>query len=140
MRDFAKLEALTRLVRYYILYMTTKAGSGHATSSLSAADIMTYLFFDKLRFDISDPKNFVNDRVIFSKGHASPLLYALWTVAGVISEKELLTCRKFGSVLEGHPTPQFPYAEVATGSLGQGLSIGVGYSLNAKLDELPYKT
>src|SRR3989344_9160199 len=126
MRDFAKLEALTRLVRYYILYMTTKAGSGHATSSLSAADIMTYLFFDKLRFDISDPKNFVNDRVIFSKGHASPLLYALWTVAGVISESDLDNYRQLGSELEGHPTPRFKYVDVATGSLGQGLSVGLG--------------
>src|SRR3990167_6764150 len=104
MADVENLAKLSRLVRFWILYMTTKAGSGHATSSLSAADIMTYLFFDKLRFDISDPKNFVNDRVIFSKGHASPLLYALWTVAGVISERELDDYRQFGSRLEGHPT------------------------------------
>ncbi|KKR15984.1 MAG: transketolase [Candidatus Levybacteria bacterium RIFOXYA1_FULL_41_10] len=135
------LKELSKLIRYYILKSTTQAGSGHPSSSLSAVELMTVLFFGGfLKYDLKDIQNPLNDRVIFSKGHASPLLYALWTSAGVMSEKELLTYRKFGSVLEGHPTPQFPYAEVATGSLGQGLSIGVGYSLNAKLDELPYKT
>ena len=135
------LKELSKLIRYYILKSTTQAGSGHPSSSLSAVELMTVLFFGGfLKYDLKDVQNPLNDRVIFSKGHASPLLYALWTSAGVMSEKELLTYRKFGSVLEGHPTPQFPYAEVATGSLGQGLSIGVGYSLNAKLDELPYKT
>src|SRR3989338_9740880 len=121
MADFNKIEALARLVRYYILMMTTTAGSGHPTSSLSAADLMAGLFFKHLKFDF--------DRVIFSKGHASPLLYALYAAAGKISEKELLTYRKFGSVLEGHPTPKFKYADVATGSLGQGLSVGVGMAL-----------
>ena len=125
MADVDKLARLTKLVRYYILYMTTKAGSGHVTSSLSAADIMTCLFFEKLRFDINDPENFANDRIIFSKGHASPLLYALWTVAGVIDERELDSYRQLGSKLEGHPTPRFKYVDVATGSLGQGLSIGL---------------
>lgn len=129
MADIKKLEALARLVRYYILLMTTEAQSGHPTSSLSAADVMTDLFFNHLRFDLKNPANPGNDRVIFSKGHASPLVYALYVAAGAISEKELLTYRQFGSELEGHPTPRFKFAEVSTGSLGQGLSVGVGMAL-----------
>src|SRR3990167_2593983 len=101
MADVAQLEKLAKLVRYYILRMTTKAGSGHPTSSLSAADIMVALFFNKSRFDLKDPQNPANDRVIFSKGHASPLLYALFAAAGVISEKEIDIYRKFKSPLEG---------------------------------------
>ena len=102
---------------------------------------MVALFFHKLRFDLNRPEYSNNDRVIFSKGHASPLLYALYAAAGVVSEKELDSLRKFGSPLEGHPTPNFKYVEVATGSLGQGLSVGFGMALNAKyLDKLPYRT
>jgi transketolase len=136
------LEKIARLIRYYILTSTTAAGSGHPTSSLSAADLMTALFFGGiLRFDAEHPENPNNDRIIFSKGHASPLFYALWTVAGKITEQELMTMRKFGSPLEGHPTVAFPYTEAATGSLGQGLSIGLGMALNAKyVDKLPYRT
>src|SRR3989344_2076878 len=129
MSDVQKLEKLAKLVRYYILRMTTEAGSGHPTSSLSAADIMTALFFNKLRFDLKNPQNPANDRVIFSKGHSSPLLYALYAAAGELSEKELNSYSQFKSSLEGHPTPNFKFAEVATGSLGQGLSIGVGMAL-----------
>src|SRR3989338_3211574 len=141
MADVKQLEELARLVRYWILEMTTKAGSGHPTSSLSAADITTVLFFHKLRFDLNDPQNPANDRVIFSKGHASPLLYALYAAAGAVSEGELLTYRQFQSPIEGHPTPRFKFAEVATGSLGQGLSIGLGLALNAKiLDKTSYLT
>src|SRR3990167_10698545 len=132
MPDIAILEKLAKLIRYYILRMTTKAGSGHPTSSLSAADIMTALFFSKLRFDLKNPQNPANDRVIFSKGHASPLLYALFAVAGELTEKELDSYRKFESPLEGHPTPNFKFAEVATGSLGQGLSVGVGMAFAMK--------
>jgi transketolase len=137
-----KLEKLTRLIRYFILASTTEAGSGHPTSSLSATDLMTVLLFGGFfRFDADDPEHPNNDRLVFSKGHASPLLYSLWAAAGKVTEKELLTLRKFGSRLEGHPTPAFPYADAATGSLGQGLSIGVGMALNAKyLDKLPYRT
>ncbi len=115
------LQKLAKLIRYYILVSTTTAGSGHPTSSLSAVELMTVLmfggFFKK------------NDRLIFSKGHASPLFYSLYAAAGLISEKELLTLRKFGSRLEGHPTMEFPYTEVPTGSLGQGLSVGLGMAL-----------
>lgn len=136
------LEGLARLIRYYCLVSTTEAGSGHPTSSLSAADLMTGLMFGgTFRYDLDEPSHPNNDRLIFSKGHASPLFYALWAAAGKVSEEELLTLRKFGSPLEGHPTPEFRYTEAATGSLGQGLSIGVGMALNAKyLDKLPYRT
>lgn len=129
MADIKKLEALAKLVRYYILQMTTKAGSGHPTSSLSATDVMVCLFFNKLRFDLQNPQNPENDRVVFSKGHASPLMYALYAAAGALSEEELLTYRQFKSPLEGHPTPRFKFAEAATGSLGQGLSIGLGMAI-----------
>lgn len=126
------LKDLAKLLRFYSLDMTTRAGSGHLTSALSAVDLMTILFFDKLKFDLEDPQNPQNDRLIFSKGHASPLLYSLYRVAGVISDKELLNYRQLGSKLEGHPAPVFSYVEVATGSLGQGLSVGVGMALSAK--------
>ena len=117
-----KLEQLAKLVRYYILVSTSKAGSGHPTSSLSAADLLTVLFFNGyFRQDF--------DKFILSKGHASPLLYSIYTTAGKITEEELLSLRQFDSKLEGHPTPRFPYVDVATGSLGQGLSIGVGMAL-----------
>ena len=139
--NVSRLEDLAKLVRYYILRSTTKAGSGHPTSSLSATDLMVALFFHKLRVDLKNPDRPNNDRVIFSKGHASPLLYALYAAAGVVSERQLDKLRKLGSPLEGHPVPRFKYAEVASGSLGQGLSVGFGMALNAKyLDKLPYKT
>lgn len=129
----AELKEIARLVRYYILTSTTKAGSGHPSSSLSATDLMVALMFSKFRLDF--------DRLIFSKGHAAPLLYSLYTAAGLIKTDELYTLRKFGSKIEGHPTPRFKFAEVASGSLGQGLSVGVGMALNAKyLDKTTYLT
>lgn len=136
------LTELARLIRYQILVSTTEAGSGHPTSSLSAVELMVGLIFSGIfRFDADKPDYPNNDRFILSKGHAAPLLYSLWAAAGKVSLPELLTLRKFGSRLEGHPTTDFPYAEVATGSLGQGLSIGVGMALNGKyLDKLPYRT
>ena len=137
-----KIEKISKLIRYFILISTTKAGSGHPSSSLSAVELMSTLFFGGFfKFKINDIKYINNDRLIFSKGHASPLMYSLWAAAGAVSEEELLTLRKFESRLEGHPTPDFPYAEAATGSLGQGLSIGLGMALNAKyIDKLPYYT
>ena len=136
------LAEIAKLIRYYILTSTTEAGSGHPSSSLSATDLMAVLMFGGwFRFDADNIQNPNNDRLIFSKGHAAPLLYSLWTAAGKLTEKELLTLRKFDSPLEGHPSMAFPYTEAATGSLGQGLSVGVGMALNAKyLDKLPYKT
>jgi len=185
------LEKLAKLIRYYILTSTTQAGSGHPTTCLSAVELMTTLMFGLprgkaggsasasrerdgfYRFDLSQPDYLNNDRLIFSKGHAAPLLYALYAVATsshhphltsplkgeerkdedhqiavsssrggglgrgeastAITPEELLTLRKFNSRLEGHPTMEFPYTEVPTGSLGQGLSAGVGMALNAKL-------
>lgn len=136
-----KTAQIAKLLRYYSLVITTKAGSGHPTSSLSAADLMAVLFAEGFfRYDISKPKDNNNDRLIFSKGHASPLFYSLWKIAGGISEKELMTYRQFDSPLQGHPTPQFKFADVATGSLGQGLSIGAGFALNTKMENLSYKT
>jgi len=126
---------LTKRIRHDILTITTTAGSGHPTSSLTAVELMTVLFFKYLRYDLANPKNPGNDRVIFSKGHASPLYYSLYAAAGVISKDELLTYRTFDSVLEGHPTERFRYTEAATGSLGQGLSIGLGEALALHLQE-----
>jgi transketolase len=136
------IEKLALLVRYYILVATTEAGSGHPTSALSAADLVVSLLFGgTFRYDVDDPGHPNNDRLIFSKGHATPLFYAQWAAAGQISEEALMTYRKFGSPLEGHPSVDFPFVEAATGSLGQGLSIGVGQAMNAKyLDSLPYRT
>ena len=136
-----KMEEAAKLLRYYSLLMTSKAGSGHPTSCLSAADLMAVLFTGGFfRYDINNPRNVNNDRLIFSKGHASALFYALWKIAGGISEKELMSYREFGSPLEGHPTPDFKFADAATGSLGQGLSIAAGFALNAKMGKLDYKT
>jgi len=114
--------------------------SGHPTSSMSAADLMAVLLAKYLRYDFDAPKNPANDHLIFSKGHASPLLYSLYKAAGAITDEELLTFRELGSRLEGHPTPVLPWVDVATGSLGQGLPISVGVALaGKKLDRLPYR-
>lgn len=187
------LKELAKLIRHYSLVSTTAAGSGHPTSSLSAADVMAVLMFGRrssdlsaevstkagasakaggfFKADLENPEYLNNDRLIFSKGHASPLFYSLYAVAGqapsltlptgrresavssplmgeagggelkrAMDPEEMLTLRKMGSRLEGHPTMLFPYTEVPTGSLGQGLSVGVGMALNAKLDKLSYKT
>jgi transketolase len=125
-------EALARQLRADSIRCSTAAGSGHPTSSLSAADLMAVLLAGHLRYDWSAPKNPANDHLIFSKGHASPLNYALFRAAGVISDPELMTFRKLGSRLEGHPTPVMPWVDVATGSLGQGLPIAVGIALAGK--------
>jgi transketolase len=136
------LESIAKLIRYYSLVSTTEAGSGHPTSSLSATDLMTGLLFGgTFKYDLDDPRHPNNDRLVFSKGHASPLFYALWAAAGKVTETEIMSLRKFGSPLEGHLTMAFSYTEAATGSLGQGLSIGAGMAMNAKyIDKLPYRT
>lgn len=137
-----RLEKLAKLIRYFCLISTTKAGSGHPTSSLSATELMTTLLFSGFfRFDLKNAQNPNNDRLIFSKGHASPLFYALFAATGAITKDEIATLRQFGSRLEGHPTLAFPYTEASTGSLGQGLSIGVGMAINAKyIDKGSYRT
>ena len=119
---------------------TTAAGSGHPTSSMSAADLLSVLLAEYLRYDFNDPHNLRNDRLIFSKGHAAPLLYAVYKAAGAITDAEMLTLRQYGSRIEGHPTPILPWVDVATGSLGQGLPTGVGMAYSGKyFDKLPYK-
>jgi transketolase len=137
MTDFDKLKKLCQLIRYDILTSTTEAKSGHPTTSLSAVELMATLFFGGfLKADLAHPRgvqSFANDRVVFSKGHASPLIYSLYHAAGAISGTELMQLRKINSNLEGHPTFRFKYADVATGSLGQGLSAGVGLALGIKL-------
>jgi transketolase len=116
------------------------AKSGHPTSGMSGADLMAVLLANHLRYDFDAPDRATNDRLIFSKGHASTLLYAMFKAAGVVTDEELLTYRQFGSMLEGHPTPIIPWVDVATGSLGQGLPYGVGMALAGKyLDRLPYR-
>ncbi|OGB96919.1 transketolase [candidate division TM6 bacterium RIFCSPHIGHO2_12_FULL_36_22] len=134
------LEDVAYQLRRDSVRATTAAGSGHPTSSLSAADLVAVLFFYGMDYDPENPHNPNNDRFILSKGHASPVLYAAWKAVGVISDAELLSLRDFNSVLEGHPTPRFEYVDVATGSLGMGLSIGVGMALSAKKDHLTYRT
>src|SRR5215472_12608879 len=132
---------LAQQLRVDSIRCSTAAGSGHPTSSMSAADVMAALLARHLRYDWQQPDNPANDHLIFSKGHASPLLYSMFKAAGVISDDELMTgYRQFGSRLEGHPTPVLPWVDVATGSLGQGLPDGVGVALAGRyLDELPYR-
>lgn len=122
------------------LKATRVAGSGHPTSCLSAADIVAVLFFNTMQYDPHNPHNPNNDRFILSKGHAAPLLYAAWWQAGVLTEEELLTLRQFDSVLEGHPTPRFGYVKVATGSLGCGLSVGLGEALAGRVARKQFRT
>src|ERR1044071_6973807 len=120
MIDLAAAGELAAQLRGDSIRSSTAAGSGHPTSSLSAADLMAVLISKYLRYDFDNPHNPANDHLIFSKGHASPLLYAIYKAAGAISDEELLSFRKFGSRLQGHPTPAIPWVDVATGSLRQG--------------------
>ena len=139
--DLALAAELAQQLRVDSIRSSTSAGSGHPTSSMSAADLMAVLVGRHLRYDWDDPGNAANDHLIFSKGHASPLLYSIYKAVGVVSDEELMTgYRRFGSRLEGHPTPVLPWVDVATGSLGQGLPDAVGVALAGKyLEELPYR-
>ena len=124
---------LAQQLRVDSIRCSTAAGSGHPTSSMSAADLMAVLLARHLRYDWQRPHDPANDHLIFSKGHASPLLYSMFKAVGVVSDEELMTgYRRFGSRLEGHPTPVLPWVDVATGSLGQGLPDGVGVALAGK--------
>jgi transketolase len=134
------LKEKARRLRINSLKATTEAGSGHPSSSLSAADLMSVIFFNEMRFDPKDPRNPANDRFVLSKGHAAPLLWATYAEAGIVDEKDVLTLRRLDSNLEGHPTPRMPWVDVATGSLGQGLSAGLGNALAATLDKIPFNT
>ncbi|MGW7414489.1 transketolase [Streptomyces sp. NPDC054863] len=136
----AELSELAQQLRVDTVRATDAAGSGHATSSMSAAELGAVLLANHLRYDFGRPDHPGNDHLILSKGHASPLLYALYRAAGAVSDEELLTFRSRGSRLEGHPTPRLPWVDVATGSLGQGLPVGVGMALAGKrLDRIPYR-
>ena len=140
MTDHERWHELAQQLRVDSVRAAAVTKSGHPTSSMSAADLMAVLLAKYLRYDFGAPENPANDHLIFSKGHASPLLYSLYKAAGAITDKELLTFRKLGSRLEGHPTPVLPWVDVATGSLGQGLPISVGVALaGKKLDRLRYR-
>jgi transketolase len=128
----SELQARAARLREHSLRATSEAGSGHPTSCMSAADLVAALFFDVMRFDPKKPGNRSCDQFVLSKGHAAPLLYAAWAEAGAFPVSELLNLRKIDSRLEGHPTPHFAGTVAATGSLGQGLSVGFGMAWNAK--------
>ena len=136
MPDAATLKSLAQKLRRHSLLSTAEAGSGHPTTCMSCADIMSVLFFQELRFDPKNPKAANVDEFVLSKGHAAPILWAALKEAGAIAE-ELSTLRKFTSPLEGHPTPNCPWVKVATGSLGQGLSAAVGIALGKRMDKVP---
>jgi transketolase len=138
--DIELLKGIANQLRIHSITSTTAAGSGHPTSCCSAADVMATLFFGHMRYDAKNPHYYNNDRFILSKGHAAPLLYAAWAETGLFPTSELLKLRQFGCDLEGHPTPRLPFVDVATGSLGQGLSVGDGMALAARLDHLDYRT
>ena len=138
--DFDLLKGIANQLRIQSITATTAAGSGHPTSCCSAADVVASLFFGHMRFDAKNPHYHNNDRFILSKGHAAPLLYAAWAEAGLFPTTDLVKLRTLGSDLEGHPTPRLSFADVATGSLGQGLGVGVGMALAARLDQLDYNT
>jgi transketolase len=139
--NLALAAELGQQLRVDSIRSSTSAGSGHPTSSMSAADLLSVLVSRHLRYDWDQPQHSGNDHLIFSKGHASPLLYSVFKAVGVVSDEELMTgYRRLGSRLEGHPTPVLPWVDVATGSLGQGLPDGVGIALAGKyLEELPYR-
>ncbi|MBA2616511.1 MAG: transketolase [Actinobacteria bacterium] len=140
MSDSERWRELGQQLRVDSIRAAAGPKSGHPTSSMSAADLMAVLLDKYLRYDFDSPENPANDHLIFSKGHASPLLYSIYKAAGAVTDEELLTFRTMGSRLEGHPTPIIPWVDVATGSLGQGLPIGVGVALAGKrLDRIPYR-
>src|SRR6266516_385332 len=126
------LKNIATRLRIDSIRSTSEAGSGHPTSCCSMADIMAALFFAEMRFDPKDPHNPDSDRFVLSKGHAAPILYAAWAEAGAFDRSELLKLRRIDSDLEGHPTPRLPFVDVATGSLGQGLGVGVGLAVGAR--------
>src|ERR1051325_30173 len=138
--DFELLKGIANQLRIHSITSTTAAGSGHPTSCCSMAELMAALFFGQMRYDPKNPHYHNNDRFILSKGHAAPILYAAWAEAGLFPVEDLQKLRTIGSDLEGHPTPRLAFADVATGSLGQGLGVGVGMALAARLDKLDYNT
>ena len=138
--SLATLKNLAAQLRIDSVRSTTEAGSGHPTSCLSAADIVSALFFGEMHFDPKDPRNPDNDRFVLSKGHAAPILYAAWAAAGLFPRQDLLNLRRLDSDLEGHPTPRLSFVDVATGSLGQGICAAIGTALNARRIGSEYRT
>src|SRR5262245_50177905 len=138
--DIELLKGIANQLRIHSISSTTAAGSGHPTSCCSMADVMAALFFGHMRYDAKNPKHHNNDRFVLSKGHAAPILYAAWAEAGLFPVEELQKLRRIDSDLEGHPTPILPVADVATGSVGQGLGVGVGIAPAGRLDKLDYDT
>ena len=134
------LKNIATRLRVDSLSATSESGNGHPSTCCSAAEIVAALFFQEMRYDPRDPQNPDNDRFVLSKGHAAPVLYAAWAEVGFLKRGDLLTLRRIDSDLEGHPTPRLPFVDVATGSLGQGLSAGVGIALNARRIESDYRT
>ena len=128
-----QLREKARLLRIHSLRMTTAAGSGHPTSCLSAAELMAATFFYAMKMDPANPTSLGSDRFVMSKGHAAPILYAALAEKGVFPVSRLMTLRQFSSELEGHPTPRVPGVDAATGSLGQGLSVGAGLAIGARV-------
>src|SRR3954462_15712738 len=139
--DLATVTQLARQLRVDSIRASTGAGSGHPTSSMSAADLVAVLVARHVRYDWEQPTAEANDHLIFSKGHASPLLYSVYKAVGVVSDEELINgYRRFRSRLPVHPNPVLPWVDVATGSLGQGLPDGVGVALAGKyLDRVPFR-
>lgn len=140
MTKYDLVQQKANLLRKWSMIATTEAASGHPTSCMSAADISAMLFDRYFSYDIKNPLNPHNDRFILSKGHAAPLFYALFAMSGAMPLEELKTLRKFTSRLEGHPTPHFPYTDAATGSLGQGVSVGAGMAYLSKKEQISFKT
>jgi transketolase len=131
------LEKIAKKLRIHTIKMTTESASGHPTTCMSIAELITCLFFDEMQYNINDPFDWANDEVILSKGHAAPILWAAYAEAGIFPEKNLKNLRKITSPLEGHPTPRMKWIKAATGSLGQGLSVGVGMAAALKLGKSP---
>ncbi|HLV01084.1 MAG TPA: 1-deoxy-D-xylulose-5-phosphate synthase N-terminal domain-containing protein, partial [Acidobacteriota bacterium] len=127
------LETMANRLRRHSLLSTSQAGSGHPSSCFSCAEIVATIFFHFLRFDLNNPKNPFNDRFVLSKGHAAPVLWAALAEAGAFPVEHLMTLRRIDSELEGHPTPRSPFVDLATGSLGQGLSCGVGMAVASRI-------
>src|SRR5919201_1667873 len=139
-RSIAELYEIATQLRIDSVESTTAAGSGHPTSCASMAEIMAVLFFRVMRYDPAAPRSPSSDAFVLSKGHAAPILYAVWAEAGAFPRERLLTLRELNSDLEGHPTPRLPFVDVTTGSLGQGLCAAVGIALNARRIKSDYRT
>ena len=139
--QLSELQDLAHKLRVHSVKMTTASNSGHPTSCSSMAEIMSVLFYRVMRYSVTEPRIASNDRFILSKGHAAPILYAAWAEAGLFPTEELLNLRKIDSDLEGHPTPRLSFIDVATGSLGQGLSVAAGMAYCGKVfDKASYRT